>query len=138
MEMIRKKIKTQEGYIALISVLIISATIFVLAINASLFGVAESDMGLQKFQSSAAFYLATLCAEDALMKLKDDLKYQGDEILTVDDETCTILPLEGGGNQNRVIMTTGVVGGKVRKIKIEIDQVNPVMKIKSWREVVEF
>jgi len=131
-------LRIQKGYIALISILIISGITLLIAISASLFGISESDMGLAKNQSSKAFYLVTLCTEDALMKLKDDLNYQGNETLTFDEGSCDILPLEGNGNQDRVIKTIGTAYNQTRKIKIEINRVNPKMEISSWQEVVSF
>ena len=132
------KSKTQKGYIALILILIISGVTLLIAISTSLFGISESGMGLQKSQSSEVFYLATLCAEDALMKLKDDLNYSGNETLTFDEGSCDILSLEGSGNQDRTIKTTGAAYNQTRKIKIEIAQVNPIMEINTWQEVVSF
>jgi len=109
-----------------------------IAIGTSLFGISESDMGLLKSQSAEAFYLANLCAEDALMKLKDDLKYPGNETLIMGEGSCDILDVKGGGNQNRVVKTTGTIYNQTRKIKIEIKQVNPKMEISSWQEVIDF
>ncbi len=130
--------KTQKGYIALISILIVSGVTLLIAISTSLFGISESDMGLQKSQSSETFYLASLCAEDALMKLKNDLKYPGNETLIIGEGSCTILKLKGGGNYDRVIKTTGTIYNQTRKIRIEITQVNPKMEINSWQEVTSF
>lgn len=133
------KLKTQKGYIALISLLIISAVTLSVAINSSLFGLSESKMGLQKSHSSKAFYLAILCAEDSLMKLKDDLNYSGSETIIINDQgSCEILPLEGSGNNDRVIKTSGVSHGQTRKIRIDITEVNPSMEIESWQEVTSF
>jgi type II secretory pathway pseudopilin PulG len=134
---------SQEGYDSYTacewySILIVSGTTLLIAISASLFGISESGMGLQKSQSSRAFYLASLCAEDALMKLKVDLKYLGNETLIVDNGSCTILPVKGGGNYNRVVRTTGTIYNQTRKIEINIEQVDPKMIISSWQEVADF
>ena len=125
-----------NGYIALISVLIISALAILVASSANLISISESKMGLQENQSWESFYLAKACAEDALMKLKDDLNYTGNETLPFDTENCTISPIEGTGNENRVIKVTAMVFKQTRKIKIEINRVNPETEIKFWSEVV--
>ena len=131
-------IKKEKGYIALTSVIIISAIALLLAISASLFGVSETDMAVQQKHSSQAFYLANLCAEHALMELKNELGYFGDETLGFEDGSCTVLPLEGNGNYDRIIKTTSSIYGQTRKIKIEINRVNPEIEISSWQEVVNF
>lgn len=136
--MLKTNQKSQKGYIALILVLIISGVTLLVAISANLLGISESDMGLQKSQSSQSFYLAVLCAEDALMKLKDDLKYPGNETLSINDGICDILSVEGSGNQDRTIKTTGTYFKQTRKIKITINKVNPKTSINSWQEVVDF
>ena len=130
--------KNQKGYIALISILIVSGVTFIIAISTGLFGISESVMGLEKNQSSQAYYLASLCAEDALVELKNDLKYSGNETLVFDEGTCTILKVGGGGNTNRKVRTIGTVHNQTRKIEIEIAQVDPKMQITSWQEVADF
>ncbi|MCD6550624.1 hypothetical protein J7K24_03740 [bacterium] len=139
--MYNKEIEEKQksnGYIALISVLIISAVVLLVAINASLFGISESDVAAREYQSSKAFYLAMLCAEDGLMKLKEDINYGGNETLNIGDGQCSILPIEGSGNFNRIVKSIGVFSNQIRKIKIEINRVNPKMEIRSWEEVGDF
>jgi len=132
-------LETQNnGYIALVTVLIITAVTLMIAISVNLESMGETKISLAKNQSSKAFYLATACAEDALMKLKDNLNYGGDEILTFTQGTCTILPVEGVGNQNRLIKVIGNVSNYTRRIRIEISRVNPDMEISSWQEVTGF
>jgi len=126
------------GYIALILVLIVSGITLLIAISANLLGISESNMGLQKAQSSQAFYLANLCAEEALIKLKQDLEYPGNETLVISEGVCSILPVEGSGNQNRIINTIGTVSGQVRKTKIIISKMSPKVIIASWQEVINF
>jgi len=128
----------QKGYIALILILIILGLTLMIAISANLSGISEADMGLQKSQSSESFYLATLCAEDALMKLKRNLGYPGNETLTIGEGNCNILSVEGSGNTNRVVKTAGNIYNQTRRIRIQINVVNPKMKINSWQEVVDF
>ena len=128
----------EQGYIALISVLIISAVLLLIASSSNLISISESDMSLQENQSWQSFYLATACAEHALMELKDNLKYTGNETLIFDNGTCDILPVEGKGSKNRVIKVLGNAYNQTRKIKIEINKVNPRMEIKSWTNITDF
>jgi len=48
------------------------------------------------------------------------------------------LPVEGVGNQNRLIKVIGNVSNYTRRIRIEISRVNPDMEISSWQEVTGF
>ncbi len=127
-----------KGYIALISILIISALVVLLSTTASIFGIAESDLGLQERQSWESFYLSSACVEEALMRLKEDLEYSGGDILTLSNGTCEILPLIGTGNEDRIIKVVAEVNNQVRKFKVEINRVNPETNINSWSEVANF
>jgi len=128
----------ERGYIALISVLIISAVLLLIACSSNLISIGESDMSLLENQSWQSFYLAAACAEHALVELKNNLKYTGNETLFFDNGTCDILPVEGKGSKNRVIKVSGTAYNQVRKIKIEINKVNPKMEIKSWTNITDF
>lgn len=130
--------KHQRAYIALITILIISAVTLLIAVSSSLFGISETDMGLIVDQSTQSYYLANACAEYALERLKNNINYAGDETLDIDDGSCYIYLPEGSGNENRTIKVTGTLANKTRKIKIIIEKVNPSMTINSWQEVSEF
>jgi len=127
----------EQGYIALISVIIISALIVIIASSANLISISESSMGLKERQSWEAFYLANACGEEALIKLKESLKYKGNETFVFDNGSCEISGATGGGNTNRRIIASGSAYNMVRKIKIEINQVNPEMDIESWLEITD-
>lgn len=128
----------KKGYISLMAVIIIFALTLLIASAANLFSIGESGMGLQESQSWHAYYLANACAEDALIKLKNDLDYSGNETLNFDNGNCIIEPLEGTGDRDRIIKVSGIAFGQFRKIKIEIDKMSPRITIKSWLEVADF
>jgi len=130
--------ENQKGFIALITVLIISAILLMISISSNLFGISESDMGLQKSQASQAFYLANLCSEDALMKLKNDINYLGNENLIFDNGSCSILPIESGSGESRTVKTIGSIQNQIRKIRIEMGRINPSLQISLWQEVSDF
>jgi hypothetical protein len=128
------KLKTNNGFIALVTVLIIFAIVLLVGLSISLLSINEAQMGLKKSQSSQAYYLANLCAEDALMKLKEDINYSGNETIEIEGGSCQILPIEG----KWTIKTISNFQNQVKKIKIIISQVNPKMIISSWQEVADF
>jgi len=121
-----------NGYIALISVLIILAVISTGAITAAFLSIGEAGMGLQKNQSSEAYYLASACGEEALQQINDFPLFQGIGILTFDNGDCQY---RVAGN---TISASGVVNSFVRRIQIVISQISPVIIISSWQEVADF
>ena len=128
------KTETSSGFIALVTVLIIFAIALLIGLSVSLLSIGEATMGLKKTQSSQAYFLANLCAEQALMKLKENIDYSGGETIEIGGGNCQILPIEG----NWTIKTIANFQNQIKKIKIIISKVNPQMVISSWQEVSEF
>jgi len=132
---IQKSLKANDrGFIALITVLIILAIALSVGLNVGLLSISEATMGLKKSQSSQAYFLANLCAEQALMKLKEDINYSENKTIEIEGGNCQILPIEG----NWIIKTIGNFQNNFKKIKIVVTQVNPEMMISSWQEVADF
>ncbi len=123
-----------KGFAALTTILIILAISLILGLAISLLSINEMIMGLKKNFSSRAYYLTNLCAEHALMKLKEGINYQGNETIEIDGGNCRILAIEG----NWIVKTTGNYQNQVKKMKIVINQINPQMVIQSWEEVASF
>lgn len=126
-----------KGYIALISILIISAVLLLVAVSSGLLSISEANIGLEKGQGSEAFYLATACAEEGLEKIRESSSFSGYGNLAIGEESCSyaVEKLEG---QNRIITASGTVQDASGKIKITVDQVLPSIHIASWREVADF
>jgi len=125
----------QEGFIALVSVLIIGALVLLLSVGASMRGVSDIAMSIAQQHSARALSLANTCAETALMKLENTLRYQGNESILVGGESCMIYPVEGAGNLNRTIKTASTVSGYTKKVLVTVSRVSPRMQIALWREV---
>jgi len=132
------KEKKNNGFIALISVVIIEALILLISIGVSLRSITESNITLDEQASNRALSLSNACAEIALMKVESVLNYNGNETIMIEGDSCEIMPLEGSGNTNRIIKTKSTIIDHTRKVKIEISQISPIMQITSWKEVADF
>jgi hypothetical protein len=126
--------KNLGGFIALFTIFIILSLLLLLGLSFGLLAISETDMSLVKVQSSQAYFLANLCAEQALMKLKENINYSGNETINTDNGNCQILQIEG----QWIIKTKGFSQDSVRKIRISISQVSPRIIIDSWQEVADF
>lgn len=126
--------KKQKGFIAITTVIIISALVLMIGIGISLESIGEMKMGLQRSLSSQSYYLTNLCAEQTLMKLKENSSYLGDETINVENGNCTILPIEG----NWTIKVSAFSSGQVKKMKLVVSQIDPEIIVDSWEEVAEF
>ena len=126
--------KKQKGFIAITTVIIVSALVLIVGIGISLESIGEMKMGLQKSLSSQSYYLTNLCAEQALMNLEEDSSYLGDEIINISNGSCTILPIEG----NWTIKVSASSSGQIKKMKLVLNQIDPEIIVDSWEEVAEF
>jgi predicted chitinase len=124
----------EKGFIALITLLILFLISLSIGIGLALRSIGRTKTSLQINQSSQAFYLANLCVENALMKLKENINYSGNETIQVEGSYCQILPIEG----KWTIKIIGNFQNQVKKVKIIVNQVNPQMIIQSWQEVPDF
>ena len=131
---IQKKFKSENGFVALLTIFIILTIALLLGLSFGLLAISETNMSLEKTQSSQADFLANLCAEQALMKLKENINYQGNETIEAEGGNCQILPVEG----NWVIEVIANFQNQIKKTKITVTQVNPKMVISSWQEVADF
>lgn len=130
--------QNQKGYIALISVVFISSLLVLIVVSFNLISITEIGISLREVQTTESFYLAQACAEEALIKLKENVDYTGGEALEIEDGSCDIVSVEGEGNYNRTIKVSSSFHNMTRRIKVEIAEVNPQTKINSWEEVESF
>jgi len=127
------KQKTEKGFIALMSAIIISA-ILLLVVSASNFSgfygrsnVLESEL---KEQSVA---LAEACATTALIKMASDKLYNPlNEIQNVGIGNCTIKNISTVGNR-KIITVESDYKNALTKINIKVDPINA--QVESWEEV---
>jgi hypothetical protein len=128
----------QKGYIAITSILLISALVLTITIGASLRAIDQTKIVLDEQESHRALALANACAEIGTMKLLSVFQYAGNEVITVGSESCNIEAMSETGNFNRTVKAQGTVTGITKKVSLNVYQVSPVTQITSWQEVSDF
>lgn len=131
-------VENQQGYVVLISLLIVSVVGLAIASSLMAISISGSRSSLERDQATAARYLADACAEYAISQLLDDNTYAGNEVRTLGDGTCTVRPVLGSGNTNRTVEILGTVDTTVRKIRVEIASLTPSVALTSWRDIIDF
>lgn len=126
-----------EGFVILISVLVVGAVGIAIALSLLLLGVGNSRTSFAVEQSNQAKALANTCAEEALQQIRDSTPYTGSGNLMLGQGTCAYAVTSQGG-QNRTITASGTVGTIVRKVKVIINNINPQINVASWQEVADF
>lgn len=131
-------IKNTQGFIALSSVLILSAIFLSITISIASRSITVSGTSLAFSERDVVRYAAHACLEYARMELQRTLDYGGDEVILVGDASCDILEINGTGNTDRVIKVQSSVGSHSYFIEDVVDQVSPQMVITSSERVSQF
>lgn len=127
----------KKGYVALISVILMSALglSIMLSVVASGVDAAKTDFSLQ--QSGAARSIASSCAEEALQRIAETGTTTSNGNLVVASGTC-MYTVTSTGSQNITIQSTGVLGTVTSKIKVVVATTTPGITLSSWEEVADF
>ncbi len=131
-------IKHQSGFIAISTVLILSAIFLSISLGMAVRAISGIDASTGFHQAEAARLLALGCRDYARMELLRTLDYAGNESILIDGNTCEIFDIQGSGNEDRILMTEGTVGNHTVRMKDVIEQISPNMIILSSERVVSF
>lgn len=126
-----------KGYIALMTVLIVGLIATSLTVSLLLLGTSQTKTTIALDESNRAKALTNACAEEALQQIRDSTAFAGSGALTFGTDTCTYTVIDLGG-ENRQITSTGNANAAVRKVKIIINDITPLILISSWQEVADF
>ena len=108
-----------------------------LTLSVILLGLGSARTSFALEQSNQAKALANACTEEALQQIRESTLFTGSGTLTLGQGTCTYT-LTSQGGQNRTIDASGTVGTIIRKVKVIINQVTPLITLTSWQEVSDF
>lgn len=128
--------KNKQGFITLISILIVISVGTLVSVSLLLLGLASSRSSFSVEQSKQAQALADACVEEALQQIQDNQNFTGSNNLSLGQGICSYTVTNNGG-QNRSITASGSVGTIVRKVSVSIDALNPDINISSWQEVAD-
>ncbi|MDD5626513.1 MAG: hypothetical protein PHW01_00645 [Patescibacteria group bacterium] len=128
--------KQEDGFITLISVLVVGAVGIALTISVILLGLGSSRTSFTNEQSNQAKALTNACAEEALQQIRDSVNFEGTGSLTLGLGSCTYTVTKLV-SQNRTVTASGTVGTIIRKASIALDTIRPSINITSWQEVAD-
>ena len=124
-----------RGFTLVISVLVLSTIMLMIAIAAARGLTGELAGGFAVEQEIRAQSLAEGCAESALNALREDHGYAGNETLTIGTGTCTIRPILFGATTT--VETAAIVNNHPYRLRIVISNLSP-FTISSWERVSVF
>ena len=129
--------EAKKGYIAFISVLVVSAIGLAIMLSVITAGITASKTDFSLQQLSGARSMAFSCAEEALHQISETGTTTGVGNLAIASGTCSYMILSTNG-QNIVIQSTGHIGTVTSKAKVTIASTTPIVSLSSWEEVADF
>lgn len=138
MKKISFKDNLKKGYIALVSVIVISAVGVAIMISVVATGILAMKTDFSRQQSGSARSLASSCAEEALQIILETNTSSSSGNLTIASGTCSYVITSTSSGQVRIIRATGVIGTVVSKIRVTTASTSPSITLSSWEEVPDF
>ncbi|SRR6056297_585264 len=126
-----QKLKKENGAAALLLILIIGTSAFLMAFTAAQLGWGEMEMGHGYSRGKQALFLAEGCLDEALRRLKVDSSYSG-ETLSFGEKSC-IIEVSGTGS-TRNIVATGTAFSYTQRVEVDISLNGADININSWEE----
>ena len=129
---------SQKGFIALMSAIIISAVLMIIVFSLSLSGFITRFSILNSEFKKRSFSLAEACANTALLKKIQDVSYAGNEMITINGNSCSILPITTSGSQYIIESKASVPStkGAVTNIKLIVNSGS--FTVANWQECPTF
>ncbi len=130
-----KDTKQQDGYIILLSVMLIGAISVTIAVSMLSLGINSTKTALSLQRAEQARILTHTCIDLALLEIYSSSTYSGTNSTSTSDGSCYYTVIDTGGN-NRTVNASSTVGQIIRKAQVQIDAVSPI-NIVSWQEVAD-
>jgi hypothetical protein len=129
--------KNKDGYIALISVLLIGAVATSIAVSLLVWSIIATKTAQTSSYGTLSYSYAEGCVEDALRNINQNVAFTTvSGAITYANGSCSYSV--SGTAPNKVIDASGVSGPSTRKIKVLTSQTSPTITVSSWQEVVSF
>jgi len=133
----KNKKSNQRGFLVLTMVLLVCATVLIIATGSLLRSISQTNESADSENSLKAWSAVNACGEYALGYLASMWNYAGGEPLSVGSSTCYIYPIIASGT-SELIRASSTVSGFTKKILIEVATNTPSIVINSWTGVADF
>lgn len=121
----------KKGFIALSSILIISAVVLIISVSVSMLSIGEGQSGLALYKGEDNLNFVEGCMEDALLKARANVNYSGGNI-TRPEGACVVVVSKVGSTWT--MTTTSSTTFYKRTIQTVFTRANSIT-ITSWKEI---
>ncbi len=126
--------KKRKGMAAILTVIIISAAVLLMAYSASILGLGDLEFSVAADKSNEAIILTDGCVEEVFRRIILDNNYTAtNENLTVGGNYCIINV--NGSVSSKNIVVSGFIDDYSNKVEVQISiSSNNVIQVNSWKE----
>jgi len=140
----------KKGFLVLTMVLLVSATVLLIATGIMLRSIVEENATADSANSLIAWSTANACGEYALGQMMASstsatttannwgFASTTGQSLFVGSNSCYIYPVVTDGGTGKLIKASSTVATFTRKILIDVATNTPTMSVTSWKEVADF
>ena len=125
-----KKQKFQEGYIALLSVIVIGTLLVIIGISLSLASINQLQFSLASTKGHQTLVLVETCVEEALLSLNKTSTIASQ--ITLPEGVCNVTMNSSSGN-NYDFTVVATLDGHTKKVRVAATRDSSVT-ITSWSE----
>lgn len=122
----------KRGVAALLTVIIVSASVLLIAFSASILGMGEMDMGYTSQKGQESYSLVNGCAEEALRQIQFNSNWGGGT-LNLSGGTCIIAVISD--SNNRIITISSNINNFSKKLQVLVSVNNGIITLNSWQEI---
>lgn len=121
-----------KGYIAITTVLLISAITLMIAVTVTLISISEGQSSLASSKGEERLNFVEGCMEDAILKIRNSASYAGGTT-TTPDGNCTILVSKVGSVYT--VTASPVDLTYLKKVQAVVTRGASTVTITSWQEI---
>lgn len=125
----------RDGFVALVSSVIISLVAMAVVFSASFSGFFARNSVSANYTKEISAYLSESCVHTAMLKLQQDIDYAGNETITIGSDNCTIRAVQTSGS-NKTVQTRALFERATTNYEVVIDTSN--WTVSSWKELTNF
>lgn len=127
-----KNMKRQNGYVALLTVLIMMAIILSATTTVTLLSIGEAQSSFALYKGDETLAFVEGCTEDALLNARASAAYAGGPI-SRPEGTCSVTITKAGTTWTLTVSTTNTT--YVRTIEVVINRLATGITLTSWKEI---
>lgn len=129
-------LKNTQGFVALITLVLMTALVVILAYSAGTLGLGELQMSYTAQKGLEALSVADGCVDEVLRRFRLDANYgisAGTIVYTLNYGTCSLDVVDLGSGQRRLTVT-GTTAQYNKKIEVVVQTSSTDVTIVSWAE----